>query len=395
MQRPVAAEIVVHPPALHVTKALRAQFAVLPVLEDARVTLAADGLDHVYNNLSQVLPAATKSVLDNPDDETTVSEFIASLIVAFRNTPNGLLGAAKHRAEGVTEKVVGALEIELARPNYSPLAELFSAVQTVVEKLHHRTGIVLTDAPAVTQTLEYSSIKPHSLRCPYQVGGVTPFSMTGAKASSNVILSIAARHFDWASLLAVPYVLFHEFVAHAFQGPWNGIRSASINSRFGEGWMDFVALTAHDALMDGKLAIGTAPLPGGASSHKAIALDYSQARLLPTDDGNDLPAQREVGYRSAQALYEALLGLPLTRHNPLDAFFRLSLLINTSSLRLDRRDQLATDLGALFRTGPPGTFFEVAYRRMVPSLQPLIEACLRTGDVDTLATSTRNLQLRR
>jgi hypothetical protein len=100
---------------------------------------------------------------------------------------------------------------------------------------------------------------------PYQVSGATEFldeHVLPARAS-DVSLTFTTARLNWNSILAIPWLLTHELVCHAFQGKShpNTPRYCEVDCPFYEGWMDEVAFR----LLQGNLASGWTLTTAGES----------------------------------------------------------------------------------------------------------------------------------
>jgi hypothetical protein len=109
------------------------------------------------------------------------------------------------------------------------------------------------------------------------LGGCTEFIDVAAPGSrrSRITLEFDGSFFDWHALLAVPWVITHELVCHAFQGRCDKVRrSCSSDCPFYEGWMDEVASKLLDAIvLRHSLATGLATQSNILAQHPSQVID--------------------------------------------------------------------------------------------------------------------------
>lgn len=185
------------------------------------------------------------------------------------------------------------------------------------------------------------------------VGGSVAFCDTPQKLVSVVTLTLSADSLDLASLRAIPYVLFHECVCHAFSGlrkptvrplpaapcfdeeqheaePDHARPYTTVSDRFAEGWMDFVAAQLCTRVVDGASLIDEAPWLTADHKRHGMAMHEargnSEAPGIVSTRAKGARAVRRCGVRAA----ESFLGwLRLTYPGPDDRgweyFMRISL----------------------------------------------------------------------
>lgn len=290
-----------------------------------------------------------ESALAHPQQPLSLEEFIGQLLDDLKALPNRIwTPEEKPLVNELLEDVVQALEIELSRPDYDPIEDLFALVWESTKKFYELSGIDLTGCPVETTfTQKHDTGKPHDLPCPYVVTGGIDFWDRGSAPVSDIRLVMCLGELDWLSFLAMSYAMFHESVAHALQGPWRTDRDhPPKGSVFSEGWMDFVAVKAHEHVLEGRagnaLAEGFSFIPARLD----VAEDFSFARRVAT--GRDVDwYYRLVGYDAARRLLAAFRLEGSTAANPLAALVRLSFHVNRSELTLTERDLLATWVGLL------------------------------------------------
>jgi hypothetical protein len=175
-----------------------------------------------------------------------------------------------------------------------------------------------------------------------KVAGTT--TLEDRPGSTIVCLTLSLR-LPWrAALDAIPYVLAHECVAHAFRGPGDSTDDTDPGSEFAEGWMDRVALLLLLRAIKAGAASG---LPRPWSDVRDLDIRVAgahQDRLEPRspDPFSMLRSKWEVGHCAAVAL-EGSIGRIIWGDwaAAQDEFLRLSLLLNASDISPLARDKLA------------------------------------------------------
>lgn len=107
--------------------------------------------------------------------------------------------------------------------------------------------------PAVTfDTKLYRDSKSvHDLPIKCSVSGAVKFASLANGPCSEVQLLLHVDDFDLDSYLTVPYVLFHECIAHVYHGILPTPKNRQVNEpddEFAEGWMDYVAFKIFEEI---------------------------------------------------------------------------------------------------------------------------------------------------
>lgn len=137
--------------------------------------------------------------------------------------------------------------------------------------------------PATLLSTAHSPDPVHRLSNPSQVVGLTSFTTDPQGRPASVIkLVFQIEAMDWESFLAIPYVMLHECLVHAFQGAraTEGLRvPAEAACPFTEGWLDRLAF---EVLCDELDHPGPDwPLPGLTEDVRAASTTYHDSRLRP------------------------------------------------------------------------------------------------------------------
>ena len=235
--------------------------------------------------------------------------------------------------------------------------------------------------PAVLfSTLEYG--KPgqlHSLPIKFVVRGETRFSNAGKL--SQIELGFAPDYFDYETFTAIPYVLFHECIAHAFYSVLPTLANrpkVKDDDMFYEGWMDYAAFKVTETVLsEGQRWRDVSGIPVTPSNQKIVlkveayvrdltekvgdpqvfldsATAFHQARYRNPDDhltDQDLRASIRVteATRRADSLRQGVraankflkfLDVQFPAFNPLALFLRISCELNMLA-RLDQERRWA------------------------------------------------------
>ena len=156
-----------------------------------------------------------------------------------------------------------------------------------------------------------------------------------------VELELMPRKLDAETIAALPYVLVHEFVCHALQGPWSHDRiSSDESSQFSEGWMDHVAFRILKRVLwsrevASRLDVRLSKVHVEAA---ALAVHKSRAEWKPLSEIDLSWAGRHLGIVTAHAVVESLFGLTDSEERALDLFVAASIRLNVAALRPTRRD---------------------------------------------------------
>jgi hypothetical protein len=253
--------------------------------------------------------------------------------------------AAAGSVQGVVQGARDAVQ-SFGDDPYDPLNTQFEATLEVAGEFHRASGIAIPDEMLrrVSFVALCDSGKPHPYPVDYYVSG----SLTSSRRrlASQLYLTVLARKLDWQTYLAVPYVLLHELVSHAFVGPWDpDIRGNDpAYQSFAEGWMDAIALQVHDAALDGAAPLTRKPRFGHATGRKRVARRFHDARFHQGDD-DQAYASREIGRDAADKVSKALeVREETSAESPQRSMWRLSAALNTGPLDQLGRHAVATEL---------------------------------------------------
>jgi hypothetical protein len=179
-----------------------------------------------------------------------------------------------------------------------------------------------------------------------KVAGTT--TLRGRPAATDVKLTLSLR-LPWHTALdAIPYVLVHECVAHAFRGPDESTKDTGQGSEFAEGWMDRVALLLLIRAVRARPANGV-PWPWNtvADLNERVTTASSERRAWRNPDPEDrMRSKWQVGHDAALAVEGSIRHLVsggLIKAQ--DEFVRLSLLLNASGVSPADRDRLTRRIG--------------------------------------------------
>jgi hypothetical protein len=239
--------------------------------------------------------------------------------------------------QGAFAAAVNAGEIE-------PYVDLFDAMMGVAGRYYSWAGVtpVGVNSTVTTFSAIHTNQKPHAFDCRYAMSGKTRY----ATVPRTVCLLVHLAGFDWDANLAVPYVLLHECLVHAYQGDCTGgAEPPSRYSGFSEGWMDLIALMAFRQVLGGRgPAAQYRPYLVPEERRRTIAEEFHAARLryYEIDEG---AATWAIGGNAAAQLRE-LLKNRFGENDGDNRLMRFSLAINGSQIPHSVRDELATQLEA-------------------------------------------------
>ncbi len=135
-----------------------------------------------------------------------------------------------------------------------PLREMFDLAEAVARMYYEKYAKLETQYPKVIFSTHFKRDpkKLHDFPVDFYITGKTQYMRCGERVQIQLILTPKA--FNLATYAATPYVMFHEFIAHAFTAlypePPDSLK-CSAQDHFGEGWMDFVALKVMQEVFDG------------------------------------------------------------------------------------------------------------------------------------------------
>ncbi len=143
---------------------------------------------------------------------------------------------------------------------------------------------------------------------------------------------------------AIPYVLIHECVAHAFRGPGNSTKDTGQGSEFAEGWMDRVALLLFlRAVRSGRAPRLPSPWRTVADIDERVTTVSRERRSERDPDPHQRLRDRwDVGQEAAleiEGVIKRILGGNQAKAT--QEFIRLSLLLNASDVSPEDRDRMA------------------------------------------------------
>jgi hypothetical protein len=192
--------------------------------------------------------------------------------------------------------------------------------------------------PAVTFDTKLYRNSIHDLPIKCSVSGAVRFPPSHHGACSEVQLLLHIDDFDPDSYLTVPYVLFHECIAHIYQGILPTPVNRQVNDpddEFAEGWMDFVAFKIFEELYNGK-----GPAKGLLSQmnitqehhHRSYNLHFSRIELNvePPNRQSIYAIRRRSGHEAAGKVLRVLERLCQSETQAWETFLRISFDMNLS-----------------------------------------------------------------
>jgi hypothetical protein len=200
----------------------------------------------------------------------------------------------------------------------------------------------------------------HDLPLPFAITGSTEYCSLGEQYWSEVNLKMCIEEFDFDSYMAIPYILFHECIAHAFHGiiPSPLARKPSEpEDGFAEGWMDFVAFKIMEELMQRK-----GPARHLASKvkftdehhHRSYKLYFSRVDLNIKHPykPSKYAIHRKFGHNAASKIYRVLERLPESYKHSWKVFLQMSFDLNMlQSFEPAQRQQFIALINNLVKPG--------------------------------------------
>jgi hypothetical protein len=305
--------------------------------------LAANDLTGCLEQLTGFLETQLQYIRREHNSGLESRPFVEQLCVALESIGNGVPGA---RAKGIAARVVRELCIaisESASTSPGPAESCCLFAFQVTDDAYVRYAAA--SRPAVTFAIRPadSELSWHGIQS--KIAGTT--TLRGRPEVTRVDLMLSLR-LPWQTALdAIPYVLVHECVAHAFRGPADSTEDTGQGSEFAEGWMDRVALLLLlGAVNPGRPNV----LPWPWSTVQDIKVRMSSVHMERRRPYDPDPYARQrskwnVGVEAALALQgkiEHILNNDQSRAE--EEFLRLSLLLNASDISPDDRDRLARRL---------------------------------------------------
>ena len=176
------------------------------------------------------------------------------------------------------------------------------------------------------------------------------------QALSKVTVRFDGRHFDWNCLLAVPWVITHELVCHAFQGRVGATRmSCESDCPFFEGWMDEVAALVLDAIVvRGIVQTGKVEQPDFLIQNSSLigkeSQDFRDWRYRTHEPKRGFPEKKwDQGRNAATWAFDFLRRKIAPQHPALNYDEGLKLLVRLS-VSIQRRDPDKYDAEAIALT---------------------------------------------
>jgi hypothetical protein len=241
------------------------------------------------------------------------------------------------------------------------------------------------NAPEVVfSTLQFESeVDSHNAAANRYGGGLTIYFPTVARAQVQLHLNI--QKFDLETYKSVPYLLFHECIAHAFHGIYPDPRKrvkTEPYERYVEGWMDWVAYKILEEVVKGTGREGQRWKDRITLRDVfAVSTTLHRARSNPANRG-DGTRQVRLGARAAELTYEFFQELLEERaledfDDPWGSFLQLSFDLNAlGGIDVKKRNAF---VGMMRHLEFPPEEDETRYL-----LDSLLIDYLRTRDIHTL-----------
>lgn len=175
----------------------------------------------------------------------------------------------------------------------------FTKRVTIEQYTQHSSLLKIGPLRKLVLSTDHMNMKPHQFAVGFNINGRTSLDRRDPDEISVIQLIFWPENFTPYCYTALPYVLFHECICHAFQNilTSDGKRIGSSNFHmFAEGWMDWVAfsimrkMAKHRSCTRGEIAISHLHVEVAKRFHES-RVDYTQYRL-------DNELRRESIYRA-------------------------------------------------------------------------------------------------
>jgi len=181
----------------------------------------------------------------------------------------------------------------------------------------------------------------------------------------TIVLALPLDEMSLRVMQALPYVLLHECIAHAFQRVGAVSRATSAHDPVAEGWMDFVARFVFVRGM--QRGVGIRRSHAAWHSNVMPGLLLSEARRA-TRRGAGSGGAVQLGYDVAERLWALLVGA--RGREGMRMFLRLSCQLNVRPLSEFERRRVVTGLSRILPA--PGDAPREGRRVRHPSLRALV-----------------------
>jgi len=320
----------------HLACAARLRLCVARTLASTRLALILSGDDDVAENLDEQTRTMARSEISSPSGRT-IDRFFADVEQSLPAVLRAVLARPSRASINTTlSALADELRNELTHGSDDIFGVHIDAAQITANSYYQSSTGDSTTGPPVT--LEPWTQDVHVLRCDEQVAAKVP-----PDSPSRVELRFNALEVTDDVVCAVPYVLLHELICHAYAGiPSRGSRTCEAHSPFSEGLMDYVAGRILAETLEGRgVAGGVAQMLPDTFRCLAVGAAYQSARYESgTAFGRREVAARKFGWETGGALERCFLP-----HLGSTAFFSWTVCVNASDLPHDDRDTLVVAIG--------------------------------------------------
>ncbi|MGB9181584.1 MAG: hypothetical protein WCB68_20310 [Pyrinomonadaceae bacterium] len=375
-----------------------------------------DGAGPALDALRQALFVFIADEMNNPTNGNSSVSFLSNLISRFSRSAEPGLEKHPKLLETVTTAVQErGKEISCANCSsailvangeeivgdkgccMSSLRQMFEIAYEVAKIYYSKfTTHPLNSLPEVVFSTKHSRDMSdlHDLPIRYAITGSTEYCSLGEQYWSAVNLKMCIEDFDFDSYMAVPYILFHECIAHAFHGivPSPHARKPSEpEDGFAEGWMDYVAFKIMEEVMYGKgpaKHLNSKVKFTDAHHHRSYNLYFSRVDLdiQHPYKPSKYAIHRKSGHNAASKVHRVLERLPESYKYTWDLFLQMSFDLNMlQSFEPIQRQQFVALLNNLAK---PGGLDTPRHCEIVP----IIRKYIKTQDIDTFIKEVLGLR---
>jgi len=315
--------------------------AISSVLNRYGAALPANDRPASLEQLSSTIEVQLQSMRTRHRAGAEVQPFVDQLSAALESARNAAPDDLGQKiVDSLIREIREAIGIALSGPR--PVDGCCCFANTIAEEAYGKYAEAAFPSVGFSIKPADSDLSWHGFQS--KVSGTTTLEERPAKTGVDLILSL---RLPWrAALDAIPYVLAHECVAHAFRGPYDSIEDTGQGSEFAEGWMDRVALLVLLRALRTDVA-SALPWPWNTIVDLDVQVGSAckdRLKVRNPDPIGRLRSKWEVGNEAALALERSIRGIVGDQAEAVEEFLRLSLLLNASDISPDDRDHLARQL---------------------------------------------------
>jgi hypothetical protein len=330
---------------LHVQKAVLGRLLVYKALDLHHAELDAAGHGLLWSAIRNRLEGSTARQLRYARDDQSVWSYLEGLAAELQAAPLPFPSDdAKRACTALLDQIDGLVRqaCEMKRDLLLDAFWLAKELACGAYRQHdQRVPAELSERISISLDHQASPFR-HGL--PIHLTASTELRDESLPQSAVVNVVVIPEALDERTAFALPYVLLHECLCHALQGPWNHQRvQADANSRFAEGWMDVAAFRLHQSMDPVVHRMPTVDLMAAPrlTAQLEAASDVHKARHSPSSIDRAW-SHRVIGRDAAERMFDLISRLPESKGDAAKPFMHLSLALNVSTIDNDERDHFVS-----------------------------------------------------